>query len=69
MAQEAQERGFNVMVGCMVATSLAIAPAMLVAQGARFVDLDGALLLQRDRMHGLVYENGLVHPAGSELWG
>jgi L-Ala-D/L-Glu epimerase / N-acetyl-D-glutamate racemase len=69
MAQEAQERGFSVMVGCMVATSLAIAPAMLVAQDARIVDLDGALLLQRDRMHGLVYENAIVHPAGSELWG
>jgi L-alanine-DL-glutamate epimerase-like enolase superfamily enzyme len=69
MARQAEQSGFAVMVGCMVATSLAIAPAILVAQGARFVDLDGALLLARDRRHGLCYENSLVHPATPALWG
>ena len=69
MAKAARELGLAVMVGCMVATSLAIAPAMLVAQHARVVDLDGALLLDRDRTHGLAYENGLLHPARPELWG
>jgi L-alanine-DL-glutamate epimerase-like enolase superfamily enzyme len=57
------------MVGCMVATSLAMAPAILVAQRARVVDLDGALLLARDRPHGLRYEDSRVHPATPELWG
>ncbi|HYC02024.1 MAG TPA: N-acetyl-D-Glu racemase DgcA [Azospirillaceae bacterium] len=61
--------GLDVMVGCMVATSLSMAPALLVAQGARFVDLDGPLLLARDREPGLRYEGATVHPAGPELWG
>jgi L-alanine-DL-glutamate epimerase-like enolase superfamily enzyme len=69
MARQAEELGFGVMVGCMVATSLAIAPAILVAQRARIVDLDGALLLARDRRHGLCYENSRVHPATPALWG
>ena len=50
------------MVGCMVATSLAMAPAMLVAQGADIVDLDGPLLLARDRVPGLTYSGALVSP-------
>ena len=50
------------MVGCMVATSLSMAPAMLLAQRARVVDLDGPLLLARDREHGLRYEDSLVYP-------
>ena len=65
----ARQRGFGVMVGCMVATSLAMAPAVLAAQGAAFVDLDGPLLLARDRPHGLDYGDGLVHPPTPELWG
>jgi L-alanine-DL-glutamate epimerase-like enolase superfamily enzyme len=69
MASEAAERGLDLMVGCMVATSLAMAPAILVAQRARVVDLDGALLLARDRPHGLRYEDSRVHPATPELWG
>ncbi len=69
MAQEAQHRGFSVMVGCMVATSLAMAPAVLLAQAAQFVDLDGPLLLERDRPHGLVYHDSLVCPATPALWG
>jgi L-Ala-D/L-Glu epimerase len=69
MAAEAERLGFHIMVGCMVATSLSMAPAMLVAQRARVVDLDGPLLLARDREHGLRYEGSLVHPATSALWG
>jgi L-alanine-DL-glutamate epimerase-like enolase superfamily enzyme len=69
LAAEAERMGFALMVGCMVATSLAIAPAMLVAQRARIIDLDGALLLARDRAHGLRYEDSLVHPPESALWG
>ncbi len=66
---EAERLGFALMVGCMVATSLSMAPAMLVAQRARVVDLDGPLLLARDREHGLRYEGSLVYPATPELWG
>ncbi len=69
MAAEAERLGFNLMIGCMVATSLSMAPAMLVAQRARVVDLDGPLLLARDREGGLRYEGSLVHPATSVLWG
>lgn len=69
MAAEAERLGFGVMVGCMVATSLAIAPAILLAQRARVVDLDGALLLAKDRPNGLRYEHSLVHPPVSALWG
>jgi L-alanine-DL-glutamate epimerase-like enolase superfamily enzyme len=57
------------MVGCMVATSLAMAPAMLVAQRARVVDLDGPLLLAKDRADGLRYDGSLAYPAGAALWG
>jgi L-alanine-DL-glutamate epimerase-like enolase superfamily enzyme len=69
MAREAERLGFKLMVGCMVATSLSMAPAILVAQSARVVDLDGPLLLARDREHGLRYEESLVYPATSALWG
>jgi L-alanine-DL-glutamate epimerase-like enolase superfamily enzyme len=69
LAAEAERRGFALMVGCMVATSLSMAPAVLVAQRARVVDLDGPLILARDRPHGLVYEQSLVHPATAALWG
>src|SRR4051812_47596632 len=69
MAAEAERLGFGIMVGCMVATSLSMAPAMLVAQRARVVDLDGPLLLARDRDHGLRYEGSLVYPPTSALWG
>ncbi len=65
----ARAAGYGVMVGCMVGTSLAMAPAVLVAQGAAFTDLDGPLLLARDREHGLVYDAGGVHPSTPELWG
>jgi L-Ala-D/L-Glu epimerase len=69
MARQADELGFVLMVGCMVATSLAMAPAMLVAQRARVVDLDGPILLARDRPEGLRYEGSLVHPPARVLWG
>jgi len=69
MAGQAENMGFEIMVGCMVATSLAMAPAMLVAQCARVVDLDGPLLLARDRPHGLRYEGSTMHPPIPALWG
>jgi L-alanine-DL-glutamate epimerase-like enolase superfamily enzyme len=69
VAAEAQRRNFTIMVGCMVATSLAMAPAMLLAQTARFVDLDGPLLLSRDRADGLRYAESLVYPPSPSLWG
>jgi L-alanine-DL-glutamate epimerase-like enolase superfamily enzyme len=69
MAAEAERAGFAIMVGCMVATSLAMAPAMLLAQAARFVDLDGPLLLAKDRPSGLRYQGSLVYPAEPALWG
>jgi L-alanine-DL-glutamate epimerase-like enolase superfamily enzyme len=69
MAQEARKAGFAIMAGCMVGTSLGMAPAVLLAQGARFVDLDGPLLLAKDRDHGLRYEDSLVYPATPPLWG
>jgi L-Ala-D/L-Glu epimerase len=69
LAAAAERRGFALMVGCMVATSLSMAPAVLPAQRARIVDLDGPLILARDRPHGLVYEQSLVHPATAALWG
>lgn len=69
LAGEARSRGLKVMVGCMVATSLAMAPAFLVAGGADFVDLDGPLLLARDREPGLAYEGSRVFPPAPALWG
>ena len=66
---EAEARGFCVMVGCMVGSSLAMAPAILVAQGAAIVDLDGPLLLAEDRDAALTYEGARLHPAAAELWG
>ena len=69
MADAAQALGFQIMIGCMVATSLAMAPAMLLAQQARFVDLDGPLLLARDRDGGLRYDGSLVYPPEAALWG
>ena len=69
MAGQAQQLGFIVMAGCMVATSLAMAPAMLLAQAARYVDLDGPLLLAKDRPEGLRYEGSLVYPPAAALWG
>jgi L-Ala-D/L-Glu epimerase len=69
MADAAQALGFEIMVGCMVATSLSMAPAMLLTPQARFVDLDGPLLLAQDRDGGLLYEDSLVYPPDAALWG
>ncbi|MER8575574.1 dipeptide epimerase [Mesorhizobium sp. M1338] len=69
LRDRARELGFGVMVGCMVGTSLAMAPAVLLAQDADFVDLDGPLLLARDRVPGLVYQGSLVSPPDKALWG
>lgn len=69
LRDRAVELGFGIMVGCMVGTSLAMAPAVLLAQGAEFVDLDGPLLLARDREPGLTYEGSLVSPPSRALWG
>ncbi len=69
LADEAQRLGFSLFVGCMVGTSLAMAPAMLLTPRARYVDLDGPLLLARDRSPGLVYDGSIAHPPAPELWG
>ena len=69
MAKEARKLGLKIMAGSMVASSLAIAPALLLAQEADWVDLDGPLLLTRDRKPGLAYASGAVFPASPELWG
>jgi L-Ala-D/L-Glu epimerase len=65
----ARARGLEIMAGCMVATSLAMAPALLVAQGAAVVDLDGPLLLARDRTPGLRFQGSMIAPPPPELWG
>ncbi|NCU19231.1 dipeptide epimerase, partial [Candidatus Falkowbacteria bacterium] len=65
----ARAEGYGVMVGCMVGSSLAMAPAVLVAQGAAYTDLDGPLLLAEDRENPLRYEGGQVFPPDRALWG
>lgn len=69
LREEARAMGFGLMVGCMVGTSLAMAPAVLVAQGAAIVDLDGPLLLAEDRETPLEYDAEGIHPPRPELWG
>jgi L-Ala-D/L-Glu epimerase len=65
----ARAAGYRIMIGCMLGTSLAMAPALLLAQGAEVVDLDGPLLLAKDRHPGLAYEGSRVAPAPPALWG
>ncbi len=69
MTDAARAQGFEIMVGCMVATSLAMAPAMLLTPLARYVDLDGPLLLARDRDGGLRYDGSMIYPPDAALWG
>ena len=69
LTERARESGFKLLIGCMVCTSLGIAPARLLASAADYVDLDGPLLLARDRDHGLLYENGRIGIPKRELWG
>ncbi|MBB4122884.1 N-acetyl-D-Glu racemase DgcA [Martelella radicis] len=69
LKKEAMAAGFQIMTGCMLGTSLAMAPAMLVAEGAPFVDLDGPLLLAKDRDNAIAFEGSVMHPADPALWG
>jgi L-alanine-DL-glutamate epimerase-like enolase superfamily enzyme len=69
LTREATAAGLKLMVGCMVSTSLSIAPAMLLARFAEFVDLDGPLLLDRDRIPGLAYRGDELLPPTPDLWG
>ncbi|SDR36765.1 N-acetyl-D-Glu racemase DgcA [Pseudovibrio sp. Tun.PSC04-5.I4] len=69
LLRKAEEMDYVIMVGCMLATSLAMAPAMLLAQNAEFVDLDGPLLLAKDRDHPIHFEGSLMHPPSPLLWG
>ncbi|MDR6632773.1 L-alanine-DL-glutamate epimerase-like enolase superfamily enzyme [Phyllobacterium sp. 1468] len=69
MQKRARELGFGIMVGCMVGTSLAMAPAVLLAQDADFIDLDGPLILREDRKPGLLFEGSRISPPLPELWG
>lgn len=69
LRRQARAEGFGIMVGCMVGTSLAMAPAVLLAQGARVTDLDGPLLLAEDRSEPLKYDAEGVHPPSKALWG
>jgi L-alanine-DL-glutamate epimerase-like enolase superfamily enzyme len=69
LAADARALGIGVMVGCMVATSLSMAPALIPAQGAEVVDLDGPLLLAKDREPGLSIVGSLIEPPPPELWG
>lgn len=69
LCEQAQKEDYEIMVGCMVGSSLAIAPAVLVAQQASIIDLDGPLLLAEDRNPPLKYDERQVHPSLPELWG
>nr|WP_217360601.1 N-acetyl-D-Glu racemase DgcA [Ruegeria arenilitoris] len=69
LRRAAQAEGYGIMVGCMVGSSLAMAPATLVAQGALVTDLDGPLLLAEDRDTPLIFDDAGVHPPEAELWG
>lgn len=69
LREAALAEGYGLMVGCMVGSSLAMAPATLVAQGAAYVDLDGPLLLAEDREQPLVFDEAGIHPPSAELWG
>ena len=69
VAQEAEARGMQIMIGCMVSTSLAMAPAFLVAQACLVTDLDGPLLQRLDRPHPIRFERGVMQAPDSALWG
>ncbi len=69
LVRAARVKGFQLMVGCMVGTSLAMAPACFLAQDAQFVDLDAPLLLAKDRQPGLRYDGSTVYPPKPALWG
>jgi L-alanine-DL-glutamate epimerase-like enolase superfamily enzyme len=69
LARDARAAGFEIMAGSMVGTSLGIAPALILAQGAAVADLDGPLLLARDRQPGLAVTGSLLEPPSQQLWG
>jgi L-alanine-DL-glutamate epimerase-like enolase superfamily enzyme len=69
LKRDAEAQGLKIMAGCMVATSLAMAPALLIAEGAAVADLDGPLLLAKDRLEGLSIDGSLIRPAEPALWG
>lgn len=69
LAEDAQKHGFELMVGCMLGTSLAMAPAMLIAKQCSFVDLDGPLLLAKDRTNNIPYNAGIMDYPSPDLWG
>ena len=68
-SRAAIDKGLVIMVGCMVGTSLSMAPASLVAQMAKVVDLDGPLILLKDREPGIRYDGSLMYPPPPALWG
>ncbi len=69
LMRAAKAKGFIIMAGCMVGTSLAMAPMMVLESFADYIDLDGALLLAKDRKHGVTYQGPYIHPPKAELWG
>ena len=69
LAEAAKVVGLEIMAGCMVATSLAMAPALIIAQGAAVVDLDGPLLLAKDREPGLRFVGSMIEPLSEDVWG
>jgi L-alanine-DL-glutamate epimerase-like enolase superfamily enzyme len=69
LCEKARDSGFKLLIGCMVGTSLGMAPARILASNADFTDLDGPLLLSRDREHGLQYDHGKISLPSGELWG
>jgi L-Ala-D/L-Glu epimerase len=69
LRDEAMKQGFKLMIGCMVGSSLSMAPALIIAQSCEIVDLDGPLLLKQDRQEGLRYEGSLIHAPSPLLWG
>lgn len=69
MVAEARRLEFSVMIGCMVGTSLSMAPGVYAAQSVDYVDLDGPLILAEDRTPGLTYDGSTLHPPTPDLWG
>ena len=69
LKEQAQSMGFDIMVGCMIGSSLAMAPAIMLAQNVKWVDLDGPLLLSEDRNNPLTFNDNRIHPPSRNLWG
>src|SRR5262249_16485500 len=69
LCDAAREDGFKLLIGCMVGTSLSMAPPRILASPPHYVDLDGPLLLKRDHDYGIRYDNGKMELPSSKLWG